>query len=36
MSYLYLLGELAQPTFDLIQFLMDWKSIKNELGVDQY
>jgi len=33
-SYLYFLGELTQPTFDLIQLLMDWKSIKNELGVN--
>jgi hypothetical protein len=34
MSYLYLLGELAQSTFDLVQLLVDWKSINNELGVN--
>ncbi len=36
MSYLYLyfLRELAQSTFDLVQLLVDWKWIKNELGVN--
>jgi hypothetical protein len=34
MSYLYFLGELVQLTFDLVQLLVDWKWIKNELGVN--
>jgi hypothetical protein len=33
-SYLYLLGELVQSTFDLVQLLVDWKSIKMELGIN--
>ncbi len=33
-SYLYLLGELVQSTFDLVQLLVDWKSIKIELGIN--
>ncbi len=33
MSYLYFFGELVQLTFDLVQLLVDWKWIKNELGV---
>jgi hypothetical protein len=36
MSYLYFLGELTQSTFDLVQLLVHWKWIKNELGVNFY